>query len=73
MIQSFLDFLAMLPLDDYPPFLVYAECPPPHIRVLWGQQFYIPYFENLTPKDSKIIALLRVIRDEKIPTSVEVH
>ena len=70
--QANVEMLVTLPLAEQPPLVICVYQPPPHIRVLWGPQFVIPYLYCLTPEDGKVISLYRDIHDAQIPVSVEV-
>ena len=61
-----------MPLGERPPLMMCIEAPEPHIRVLWGTQFVIPYFAQPTPEYGKVLDFARDIRLGILPDTVVV-
>ena len=59
-------------MDNIPTLIVYIETPEPHIQVLWGVQYVMPYLICPTPKDDKLLAFSRYIRFRKLPDTMEI-
>ena len=65
-----LDMIVTLLLGERPPLLVCLDSPEPHIRVLWGTQFFTPSFARPTPEDGKVLAFARDIWLGQLPGTV---
>ena len=61
-----------MPLTERPLLLICLLTPEPHIRVLWGVHYVIPYFTRATSEDAEVLAFSQDFRLGILPTSVEV-
>ena len=54
--RSLLDRLATLPLTERPLLLICLSTLEPHIQILWGMHYIIPYFTRATPEYGAVLA-----------------
>ena len=71
--KSQIERIMTMPLTERPLLLICLMSLEPRIRVLWGVQYFTPYFERDNPEDGEMLAFAQDIHIRMLPTTMRVN